>query len=137
MAKKSRSIYIVASMLFAIGLGYMVWSGVSQNSVYFLNVSEALAMESNTSHAARLFGTVAKNNIKRHDDGLGVDFYLVDAANSMQHITVSYRGIVPDTFDTGAEVIIEGVMQNNNFHAKTLMTKCPSKYEKENRVENA
>ena len=45
MAKRSRSIYLIAFLLFAGGLGYMIWSGVSQNGVYFLNVSEALAME--------------------------------------------------------------------------------------------
>jgi len=41
---------------------------------------------------------------------------------------------VPDTFKPGAEVIVEGRMeQGGAFNAKTLMTKCPSKYQKENR----
>ena len=47
---------------------------------------------------------------------------------------VSYSGAVPDTFKAGAEVIVEGGMgPEGRFAAKTLMTKCPSKYQKENR----
>ena len=48
-------------------------------------------------------------------------------------IRVHYRGALPDTFEKGAEVIVEGRMEGRDFAAKTLMTKCPSKYEKSNR----
>ena len=51
-------------------------------------------------------------------------------------MNVSYRGAVPDTFKPGAEVIVEGGMAGPQFAARTLMTKCPSKYQKENRKEN-
>ena len=137
MAKKSQSTYIVAFTLFAFGIGYMIWSGISQNGVYFLNVSEALAMESKELGAARLFGTVSKNNLLYAEDGLSVEFQLIDAQNTNQFITVQYKGTVPDTFDVGAEVIIEGAMKDDSFYAKSLMTKCPSKYEKENREQKA
>ena len=133
MAKKSQSTYIVAFTLFALGIGYMLWSGISQNGVYFLNVSEALAMESKELGAARLFGTVSKDNLLYAEDGLSVEFQLVDEENINQFITVKYKGLVPDTFEAGAEVIIEGAMNDSSFQAKSLMTKCPSKYEKENR----
>lgn len=133
MAKKSQSIYIVAFTLFALGIGYMVWSGISQNGVYFLNVSEALAMDSKSIGAARLFGTVSKNNLVFAEDGRSVAFQLIDAESANSFIVVEYKGTVPDTFEIGAEVIIEGVMKDKAFHANSLMTKCPSKYEKENR----
>ena len=61
-------------------------------------------------------------------------FKLEDKDNSSQIIPVSFSGIVPDTFKHGAEVIVEGKMrEDGSFAAKTLMTKCPSKYQKENR----
>ena len=45
-----------------------------------------------------------------------------------------YSGAVPDAFKPGAEVIVEGGMDaGGGFTAKVLMTKCPSKYQKENR----
>ncbi len=40
--KKSLPIYALAFCLFLGGVGYMVWAGLSENTVYFLNVSEAL-----------------------------------------------------------------------------------------------
>ncbi len=134
MAKNSRSVYIVAVTLFVLGIGYMVWSGISQNGVYFLNVSEALAMESSQAPtAARLFGTVAKENLALADNKQSVQFQLVDAENTTSFITVSFQGTIPDTFEAGAEVIVEGMMKDKSFQASSLMTKCPSKYEKENR----
>ena len=132
--KNSASLYIVALLLFLGGVGYLVYSGLSENSVYFLNVSEALASSQDKLKTARLFGTVAENDLTPSQDGPGVTFRLVDKDNIGQTMMVSYRGAVPDTFKPGAEVIVEGGMTPDGmFAAKTLMTKCPSKYEKQNR----
>ena len=54
MAKKSgKNVYLVALLLFLGGVGYLAYSGFSENSVYFLNVSEALATPSDKLKAAR------------------------------------------------------------------------------------
>lgn len=132
--KNSASLYIVALLLFLGGVGYLVYSGLSENSVYFLNVSEALAAPQEKLRTARLFGAVSENDLTPSQDGPGVTFRLVDKDNLGQTIMVRYRGAVPDTFKPGAEVIVEGGMTPDGvFAAKTLMTKCPSKYEKQNR----
>lgn len=136
MAKKNgKSVYIAALFLFLGGLGYLLFTGFSQNSVYFLEVSEALAMTPDQLGSARLFGTVKAGEIKRHEEGLGVSFMLEDAHNKKIVLPVVFNGAVPDTFKSGAEVIVEGNIDNATkaFQARTLMTKCPSKYEKKNR----
>ena len=56
--KKNTCMYLVAALLFLGGLGYLVFSGLSENTVYFLNVSEARAATADKLQAARLFGTV-------------------------------------------------------------------------------
>ena len=43
-AKKSTGLYVGALIIFLFGVGYLMFAGISENSVYFLNVSEALAM---------------------------------------------------------------------------------------------
>lgn len=132
--KKNTSIYVAALLLFLGGVGYLVYSGFSENSVYFLNVAEAKAATPDKLTAARLFGTVASQGIEKHRNGPGVTFSLEDKDNASQTIVISYSGAVPDTFKAGAEVIVEGGMgPEGRFAAKTLMTKCPSKYQKENR----
>lgn len=131
--KPNKSIYIAAIILFIAGFGWLVYSGLSQNSVYFLNVSEALAMEPAKLQSARLFGTVDKHGLKMFDAAPGVRFRLLDKENAKKSIWVEYHGAVPDTFKPGVEVIVEGGLKQDVFGAATLMTKCPSKYKKENR----
>lgn len=134
MGKKNNQkwIYIVAFALVFSGIGYLVWSGLSQNSVYFLKVSEALAMGTENLSQARLFGKVSAKEIIREESGLGVTFNLVDKDDQSKFIKVKYSGAVPDTFKPGVEVIVEGKIASDGqlFLAKTLMTKCPSKYKK-------
>lgn len=132
MKKNSASIYIIAFVFFAAALGYLCFTGFSDNSVYFLNVSEAHAASPDKLRQARLFGLVSGDNMNKKINSLS--FHLVDKDNSALTIPVHYTGMVPDTFKAGAEVIVEGSMNpDGKFNAKTLMTKCPSKYKKENR----
>ncbi|MFV0421833.1 cytochrome c maturation protein CcmE [Oleidesulfovibrio sp.] len=133
--KNSKTIYIAALMLFLGGVGYLLFSGLSQNSVYFLNVSEALAMPPDDLHSVRLFGTVKAEGLEHTKEGPGVKFQIEDKENTIRTMWVEYKGAVPDTFKPGAEVIVEGGVdtKSGTFVARTLMTKCPSKYQKENR----
>ena len=135
MARKNqKNLYIAALVLFLSGVGYLMYAGLTESSVYFLNVSEALAAPRDKLTAVRLFGTVAERDLAVLDGAFGVRFLLEDKDNKAQTIIVQYKGAVPDSFKPGAEVIVEGAMaQSGAFSAKTLMTKCPSKYRKENR----
>ena len=138
MAKKnSSSAYIAALVLFLLGAGYLVFSGLSENSIYFLNVSEALAMPAEQRQAARLFGSVSPEGLAEAKIGSGkaLVFNLQDKDVAGNMILVTYKGTIPDTFKVGVEVIVEGNFSpdGSQFSAKSLMTKCPSKYEKENR----
>jgi cytochrome c-type biogenesis protein CcmE len=134
-AQKNTFLYIAALGLFLLGVGYLVYSGLTENSTYFLNVSEALAMPPDKLQTARLFGTVKEEGMAKLADEAGVRFQLEDKDNRAKTLWVVYRGMIPDTFKAGAEVIVEGRRSetDSQFHAKTLMTKCPSKYQKENR----
>lgn len=130
--KRNLPAYIAAFLLFAGGIGYLAYSGLTENSVYFLNVSEARAAEPDKLTQARLFGTVGENGLSHRGQELA--FQLQDKDNPHEIIPVVYRGVLPDTFRPGAEVIVEGgIAPEGHFSAKSLMTKCPSKYQKENR----
>ncbi len=134
MKKSGKSIYIAALILFLGGVGYLAYSGFSENSVYFLNVSEALAVPADRLKAARLFGTVAERDFFRSQDGRTVRFNLEDQTTPEVTLHIDFEGAVPDTFKVGVEVIVEGgITSEGDFRATSLMTKCPSKYQKENR----
>lgn len=116
-------------------LGYLMFAGASQDASYFVTVAEAVGMEKARLGQARLFGVVAEKGLDRQESALGVAFWLADKDDPGRAIRVEYRGAVPDTFKPGAEVIVEGGFKGvaQVFSAGTLITKCPSKYEKENR----
>ena len=131
--KPGKAVYAAAAILLLAGLGFLLASGLSENSVYFLNVSEALAMPAGKLNSARLFGTVDGDGLSGGPGSLAASFRLQDKDDVGKAIWVDYKGAVPDTFKPGVEVIVEGAMKSDRFAATTLMTKCPSKYQKENR----
>jgi cytochrome c-type biogenesis protein CcmE len=134
MAKKSsKGIYVAALILFVGGLSWLLFSGLSEDSVYFLKVSEALAMDPAELSQARLFGTVDAEGLEGGPGTMGARFRLLDSEHPGAAMWVEYKGAVPDTFKPGMEVIVEGgyTPAEGRFNAATLMTKCPSKYEKE------
>ncbi len=128
---KQTWMYAAAFALVAVGVGYLIVSGISQEAVYFLNVREALAMPAGQKHQARIFGLVLEEGLERPANGLGVRFHLQDKDDSSQVVEVRYRGAVPDTFKPGVEVIVEGALLGREVEATVLMTKCPSKYQKD------
>lgn len=136
MAKKSNKIvYVVALTLFLGGLSYLIFSGLTQDSVYFLNVTEALAQDRAEIGNARLFGKVSPANLSITDGKLGADFDLVDKMEHDKILRVQFKGALPDTFKEDVEVIVEGRFTPDGqvFVAKTLVTKCPSKYEEQSK----
>ncbi len=139
--KKNTPIYIVAFILFFAGFGYLFYSGIADGGIEVLSVAEARALPSEKLQSVRLFGTVADSPAPRSESGHGVSFYLTDEANRNLTLFVNFAGVVPDTFKPGIEVYIEGSMRataaqgaSPHFAAGSLRTKCPSKYEKENRT---
>ena len=79
-----------------------------------------------------------EDGLSRSETGRDVKFRLEDQENKATTLWVEYTGAIPDTFKAGAEVIVEGGLRpDGSFQAKTLMTKCPSKYQKETEAERA
>lgn len=136
MAKSSNKIvYAVALTLFLGGLGYLIFSGLTEDSVYFLNVSEALAEDRTQIGNARLFGKVSPTNLEVVDGKLGANFDLIDKIDHDKSLRVRFKGALPDTFKADVEVIVEGKFTPDGevFLARTLVTKCPSKYEEQSK----
>lgn len=133
--KKNLRIYLAALALFAAGMGYLVWSGLSEGSTFHIDVAEALALPESSPNAVRVFGTVGPDKFTRAADSLGVTFQLQDQHDPGTMITVVYKGAVPEGLKPGVELYAEGACSPGarTLRARELTTKCPSKYKKENR----
>jgi cytochrome c-type biogenesis protein CcmE len=77
-------------------------------------------------------GKVVKGSIKHSGDDLR--FRIRDRDGS-ESVPVTYTGVVPDPFRDGREVIVSGELKNGTFVAErdSLVTKCPSKFTKDER----
>ena len=55
-----------------------------------------------------------------------MNFIISDGKQSM---AITYSGVVPDIFNVGIQVVVEGHYGGvGTFQAQTLLTKCPSKF---------
>ena len=69
---------------------------------------------------------VVPGSIQRVPGGREYAFTVTDGAKVFP---VVYRGIAPDTFTDGVDVVIEGRMgDDGTFRATTLLAKCASRY---------
>lgn len=54
-------------------------------------------------------------------------FKMTDENGNSSHVRV--QGAKPNNFDIAPMVVIKGKFEGERFHAKEILTKCPSKYE--------
>lgn len=111
--------------------GYLMASSISETGVYYLTPSElATKLAADPSlHGVgvKLGARVVPGSIKREAGGREYAFVVTDGART---VPVVYRGIAPDTFTDGVDVVVEGRMgQDGTFRATTLLAKCASRYE--------
>jgi cytochrome c-type biogenesis protein CcmE len=75
----------------------------------------------------RVAGFVVGESIVWEPRDLHLAFELTDESGQL---SVVYKGARPDMFRDEAEVVVEGKMGPDGvFEARTMMLKCPSKYE--------
>jgi cytochrome c-type biogenesis protein CcmE len=123
--------FIVGSILIVSAVAYLITTGISSTSKFFFTVDE-LAQQSQSYHGKglKIKGNVVMGSIVRNpNDKLDVAFSIEEKTSVLP---VVYKGITPDMFKDGGEVVVEGtLMKDGTFHANTLLTSCPSKYEAE------
>ena len=118
--------WAVLAAVLAGCVGYLVYSATGSSAEYYVTISELRSHPPDGE--VRVLGTV-QDDIRRSDGGLHVDFSAGDSGVSMP---VDYRGTVPDIFQPGIKVVVEGRLgQDGVFHAQSLLAKCPSRFSSE------
>ena len=132
--KKAR--FIIGFGIIGVCLLYLVVSGFRDTAMYYLTVTELEARESQfLGKRVKLAGRVVPGSIETDSETLAVSFRIWEPLEDEKEtfsdaMAVRYKGIVPDTFRDGSDVVLEGKPQSTGvFKAETLLAKCPSKYE--------
>ena len=129
MTHKFATIDLTAVVLVS-ALGGLMWYSLQQDTAYYKHVDEVMASpEQWQGKSLQLHGFVVKDTWKRKGDTLE---YIFDVENKGKVVSVSYTGVLPDTFKDEAEVVLKGKLTGHDHFAvdpNGVMAKCPSKYE--------
>ena len=102
-------------------VGYLIYSASGGSAEYYVTVSQLRAQS--PAGDVRVAGVVQSDVQK---SGLHVTFTEKDGSAAMP---VEYTGALPDIFQPGITVVVEGRMGTDGvFHARTLLAKCPSRF---------
>lgn len=128
---KPRTKFLIGGGLVLATAGYLMASSISETGMYYLTPTElgTKLRADPTLHGVgvKLGARVVPGTIKRDAGGREYAFTVTDGA---RNVNVVYRGIAPDTFTDGVDVVLEGRMgTDGTFRATTLLAKCASRYE--------
>jgi cytochrome c-type biogenesis protein CcmE len=121
---------LVAGAVTLIGaIAFLAFAGARDGGwVYFVDVDKFVTDAQLHNQRVRLHGKVGTDGFAANSGKLTAEFKI---QGHTQSLPVSYRGSVPDMFQPGRDVVVEGRRDATSgvFQADVLMTKCASKYE--------
>ena len=125
---KKKISYLIGFCLIAGSIAFILLTSFRSSLQYYLTVSELKAAEKNyVERTLKVAGRAA--SIVRENQGTK-SLYRFQVNEGGKSIPVSYRGIVPDTFKEGSEVVVTGrLMPDGSLEATEILAKCASKYE--------
>ena len=125
---RKRTKTVISVVVIGSAVVYLLYLSASSSLVYYYSVDEFLAGAADRTDAqtVRLAGRVRRAGIRQNTERLELEFEL---AGRTGIITVKYTGRIPDNFEDGREVLVEGnINEDGIFTADRIMTRCESKY---------
>ena len=116
-------------LVVALGIAILLASALAYTS-FSASSEAAKPSEIEEGRSYELTGKVVDNSIQREGEELR---FRVRDRDGTESVPVVYEGVVPDPFREGREVIVSGELERGTFVAErdSLVTKCPSKFTKD------
>src|SRR5687768_1703623 len=133
-ARPPRRRATIAVLVVLAALGFLVWKGLGDATVYFYRADEAVAKRQELGDRRfRLEGIVVANSTRPADER--VRFRVEENGTT---VDVVHRGDPPELFREGIPVVLEGRWNGERFASDTILVKHTSEYRKDNpdRVED-
>ena len=119
---------VIAGVILTGAFSYLAFAGMQNGWVYFVSVEQFTQDAQFHNQRVRIHGKVATDGFDASKSLLTAKFNL--AGKGGESVPVVYRGVIPDLFQAGRDVVVEGRRDAAGvFQADVLMTKCASKYE--------
>lgn len=123
-------IFVSLVFFFIVAGGVLVYQATQGTSSLVLNPSDLVA----SAHAKdlariRVGGRVVDPVEYQTEPVFLLRFSVQDPGGRPGVVPVEYRGLKPDMFQAGRDVLIDGDFKGGKIVAAKLQTQCPSKYE--------
>ncbi|HEX2701560.1 MAG TPA: cytochrome c maturation protein CcmE [Acidimicrobiales bacterium] len=120
---------VVAGVVIAAALGFLLLRAVGDATVYFKTADEAVAERAQLgTHRFRIEGLVVPGSVR---DGAGeVDFTIRGQQGAT--VDVVHKGDVPELFQPDIPVVMEGRFQGGSFLSDRILVKHTNEYKAEN-----
>ena len=109
--------FLAGGAVIVAALGYMIYAGVTQSSVYFVTPAEIQAAPV-AGKAYRLGGLVTRGSLTWEPRTLELAFTLTDGKAS---VPVRHKGTPPDLFGEGRGAVVEGNWNPGGYFKATLI----------------
>jgi cytochrome c-type biogenesis protein CcmE len=125
--KNQRLILVLVALVAVGGAVLLAMSAMRDQAAFFYAPADVARKGLPLDRAVRIGGMVREGSLRRHPDGLTIDFLVGD--ETPRTIAVTYRGITPDLFREGSGVIAEGRFQpDGRFVATEILAKHDENY---------
>lgn len=119
--------YIFGGAIIVLFLGIMGYL-FTQSNIKYESVFANVKASDKTCKATGSW--VKDKNYEMNREQNTFSFFMKD--ENGDEMKVIYEGTMPNNFETATSVVVTGSYRNGYFHAKDILTKCPSKYEQTN-----
>jgi cytochrome c-type biogenesis protein CcmE len=131
--KKQRR-FLVGAVAVAGIVGYLMVTGMRDSMVYYLTPAELVAKTTSdpTFHdlGVKVGGRIVPGSVSFDRRTLDLRFEVIDIEGGVTRFPVHYQGPMPETFEEGRDVVVEGrFTEAGVFEATTVLTKCASRYD--------
>ena len=127
MLKKKK--FFIGGLIIVLAIGYLAYTGFESSATYYYTVSELTGQGGIADgENVKVNGRVMAGSVEQDTEDRILTFIIVDVEGE-KSLPVVYQGVVPDTFKTGNDVVVEGYLNSSGvFQANNILAKCPSKY---------
>jgi len=116
--------YIFGGVIIVVFLGLMMYLFTQSNIEYVDDFNKVMSTEK----IVKATGSWVKEKNYQIDNQNKTFSFIMTDVNGNQ-MKVIFEGTIPNNFESATSVVVTGKYENGYFHAKDILTKCPSKYE--------
>ncbi len=119
-----RNKYIFGGVIVAVFLGLMIYLFTQSNIQYESDFTNVMSKDKTVKATG---SWVKEKNYEINKENRIFSFYMADEKGTQMKVV--YEGTIPNNFESAQSIVVTGKYSDGYFHAKEILTKCPSKYQ--------